>query len=94
MKNKLGFVDVSIAKPDRTNLDLLQSWNKKINMVISWLLNSISIDIYASLIFANSTHEIWVDLRDRFQHKNGLRIFQILTHNLMNLAQDQCIVSS
>ncbi|KAK0596652.1 hypothetical protein LWI29_017766 [Acer saccharum] len=35
VKNKLGFVDGSITKPEGTNLDLLNSWTRNNNIVIS-----------------------------------------------------------
>ena len=35
MKNKLGFVDGSIVKPEGTDLDILHSWTRNNNSVIS-----------------------------------------------------------
>ena len=46
-------------------------------MVLSWILNSVSKEISASIIYAHSAREIWIDLRDRFQQSNGLRMFSI-----------------
>ncbi|KAL5575028.1 hypothetical protein UlMin_016727 [Ulmus minor] len=92
VKNKLGFVDVSIAEPPGTDANLFNSWIRNNNMVISWILNSISKEISASVMFASSAREIWFDLKDRFQQKNGSRIFQ-LRRELMNLCQDQNYVS-
>ncbi|KAL5552689.1 hypothetical protein UlMin_040090 [Ulmus minor] len=89
VKNKLGFVDGSIPG---TDANLFNSWIRNNNIVISWILNLISKEISASIIFAASTREIWLDLRDRFQQKNGPRIFQ-LKRELMNLRQDQSFVS-
>jgi len=77
VKNKLGFVDGSIPEPQGTDNNLLNPWARNNNMVISWILNSVSKEISASIIFAASAREIWVDLRDRFQQRNGPRIFQL-----------------
>ncbi|KAL5572502.1 hypothetical protein UlMin_022099 [Ulmus minor] len=87
VKNKLGFVNRSIAEPPGIDANLFNSWIRKNNMVISWILNSISKEISASIMFASSAREIWLDLKDHFQQKNGLRIFQ-LKRELMNLRQD------
>ncbi|KAL5779742.1 hypothetical protein ACOSQ2_010479 [Xanthoceras sorbifolium] len=92
VKNKLSFFDGSITKPEGTQIELLNSWIRNNNVVISWILNSVSKDISASIIFTESAHEIWQDLRDRFQQRNGPRIFQ-LRRELMNLNQDQNHVS-
>ncbi|XP_073270356.1 uncharacterized protein [Primulina huaijiensis] len=61
-------------------------------MVISWILNSVSKEILASIIFAESALEIWQDLKDRFQQSNGPRIFQ-LRRELINHRQGQTSVS-
>ncbi|KAA8523936.1 hypothetical protein F0562_010359 [Nyssa sinensis] len=92
VKNKLGFVDGSIPEPQGTDTDLFNSWIRNNNIVISWILNSVSKEISASIIFAASAREIWLDLRDRFQQRNGPRIFQ-LKRELMNLRQEQSSVS-
>jgi hypothetical protein len=58
-------------------------------MVLSWILNSVSKDIAASVIYINSADDMWNDLNDRFSQKNGPRIFQlqkaISSHSQQNL---------
>ena len=92
VKNKLGFIDGSLIKPSGNDLLLLQSWIRTNNIVISWILNSVSKDISASIIFAESTSEIWNDFKDHFQQSNGPRIFQ-LHRDLLNLNQAQNSIS-
>ncbi|KAL5554634.1 hypothetical protein UlMin_042035 [Ulmus minor] len=91
VKNKLGFIDGSISKPQGTDPNL-NSWITNNNIVISWILNSVSKEISASIIFSDSAYEIWLDLKDNFQQSNGPRIFQ-LRRELMNHVQDQNSVS-
>ncbi|XP_073138009.1 uncharacterized protein [Henckelia pumila] len=92
VKNKLGFIDGSIHKPAAADVNLLNAWTRNNNIVISWLLNSVSKDISASILFAESALNIWNDLKDRFQQSNGPRIFQI-RRELLSLRQDQDSVS-
>ncbi|XP_022889320.1 uncharacterized protein LOC111404796 [Olea europaea var. sylvestris] len=92
VKNKLGFINGTITKPADSKAELINAWIRNNNMVISWNLNSISKEISASVIYASTAHEIWNDLKDRFQQKNGPRIFQ-LRRDLMNLTQDQSNVN-
>ena len=68
MKNKLGFINGSIEKP-ATGTDLLNSWIKCNDMVIFWILNSMSKDIETSLIYAKTALEISQDIKERFQQK-------------------------
>ena len=84
VKNKIGFVDETITK--RTG-DLLPAWIRN-NIVISWILNSVSKPVSASILFSGSTRAIWIDLKERFQKKNVPRIFQ-LKRSLATLEQNQ-----
>ncbi|XP_022856063.1 uncharacterized protein LOC111377235, partial [Olea europaea var. sylvestris] len=90
VKNKIGFIDGSIAKPDNSD-DQVSNWIRNNNIVISWILNSVSKEISASVIYSESAHDIWIDLKERFQQRNGPRIFQ-LRRELMNLTQGQLSV--
>ncbi|XP_022883901.1 uncharacterized protein LOC111400747 [Olea europaea var. sylvestris] len=92
VKNKTIFINGSIIEPDDGDPELLNAWIRNNNIVISWILNSVSKEISASVIYATTTYEIWNDLKDRFQQKNGPRIFQ-LRRELMILSQDQDTVS-
>ncbi|XP_075499485.1 uncharacterized protein LOC142537893 [Primulina tabacum] len=92
VKNKLGFVDGSIAKPSDNELVLLNYWTRNNNIVISWILNSVSKEISASILFADSAAGIWQDLKERFQQSNGPRVFQ-LRRELVSLRQEQDSVS-
>lgn len=91
VKNKVGFIDGSIMAPDATD-SLFQSWIRNNNVVISWILNSVSKEISASIMFVNSAVEISNDLRERFQQSNGPRIFQ-LHREIVNLNQENMSVS-
>ncbi|XP_068655247.1 uncharacterized protein [Aristolochia californica] len=57
VKNKVGFVDGSILEPPSAYPILLNSWTRNNNMVISWILNSVSKELSASVIFI-SLHDI------------------------------------
>ncbi|KAH7521922.1 hypothetical protein FEM48_Zijuj07G0083300 [Ziziphus jujuba var. spinosa] len=62
-KNKLGFVDGSIPKPNPTDL-LTLVWDRCNSMVHSWLLNAVSKDIVDSLLYQESAHVVlWDELR-------------------------------
>lgn len=64
VKNKVGFVNGIISIPSGDDPILLNTWIQNNSIVISWLLNSISKDISASVIFFDSAHEIWLDLKE------------------------------
>ncbi|XP_062100426.1 uncharacterized protein LOC133806326 [Humulus lupulus] len=87
IKNKLGFLDGSIPKPSLSDSVLYNAWIGNNNIVISWILNSVSKEIFASNLYNESAAVIWTNLRVRFHQKNGQHIFNLIKE-LMNLKQD------
>jgi hypothetical protein len=85
-KNKLGFLDGTIKKPEITATDKLLSWKRNNNIIASWIVNSLSKEIAATVLYSNSAAEIWNNLLHRFQQKNGLHIFE-LKKQLLELRQ-------
>lgn len=84
---------VSIQCPTDSNPNLLTVWSRGNSIVISWILNSVSKEISASIIFSECAADIWNDLRDRFQQCNGPQNFQ-LRRDLASLTQNQDSVST
>lgn len=76
-KNQVSFIDGSIIKPSSTIDSLYCPWIRSNNMVLSWLMNSISKDIAASVIYINTAEEMWLDLKERLSQRNGPHIFQL-----------------
>jgi 3-methyladenine DNA glycosylase AlkD len=53
------------------------SWKRCNDMILSWILNSMTPELVDSVIYSTTTLEVWEDLRDRFSQSNAPRIFQI-----------------
>jgi hypothetical protein len=75
-KHKLGFMDGTLEKPVVETPEHF-AWNRCNNMVLSWILNSISQEISSSIIYIESAQEMWNDIKERFSQSNGPRIFQL-----------------
>ncbi|XP_012835096.1 PREDICTED: uncharacterized protein LOC105955841, partial [Erythranthe guttata] len=86
VKNKIGFIDGTISEPAADELVMRNAWIRNNNIVMSWIINSVSKDIQGSIMYSNSSKEIWDDLKTRFSQTNGPRIFQ-LRRDLANLTQ-------
>jgi hypothetical protein len=91
-KNKFSFVDGTLPKPSSTD-PTLHAWVRCNNMVLSWILNSVSKEIANSVIFLNTAADMWEDLKERFSQSNGLRVFQ-LQKAISTLTQGNHSVSS
>ncbi|XP_062112913.1 uncharacterized protein LOC133824068 [Humulus lupulus] len=91
-KNKTVFIDGTLSKPNASN-PLFSSWTKCNNMVMSWMLHSISFDITQSIMFFDLASNMWNDLTKYFNQGNGPRIFELKT-NLQGLHQGDHSVTS
>jgi len=77
-KNKLGFIDGTVQIPSaKSQQDDYASWKRCNDMILSWILNSISPELADSVIYSTTAQEVWEDLHDRFSQSNAPRIFQI-----------------
>jgi hypothetical protein len=92
-KNKLAFVDGSLPQPAIDTGAEFQAWVRCNNMILSWILNSVSKEIAASVIYIDTCHGMWLDLKERFSQKNGPRVFQ-LQKSISALSQGDSSVSS
>ena len=77
VKNKIGFIDGSMKKPDEKKLDKHQQWNRCNNLVKTWLLGSMFKDIATSIINYKDAKQIWLDLQERLSHVNVVQLFNI-----------------
>jgi hypothetical protein len=75
-KNKLGFINGSLKKLIANTFEYF-AWDRCNDMVLSWILNSISQEISSNIIYIESTQEMWNDIKERFSQPNGPRIFQL-----------------
>lgn len=90
-KMKLGLIDGSLPKPLTTSSHY-PLWSRCNNMVLSWLLNSMSSDIRNSVAYFSTAKEIWDDLAVHFSQSNLPRVFQ-LRKELTSLQQGSLSVT-
>ncbi|CAJ2652643.1 unnamed protein product [Trifolium pratense] len=84
-KNKLGFIDGTILKPEPNNPNF-SNWVRCNSMVQSWHVHSTIPTIANSILWIKSARDIWFDLLTRFNQKNAPRIFEI-RRAISNLSQ-------
>lgn len=75
-KYKLAFIDGSVVRPLETHIHF-RIWSRCNSMVKSWLLNSVSKQIYKTILRFNDASEIWKDLQTRFHIANLPRSYQL-----------------
>ena len=91
-RNKFGFMDGSIPEPDSSS-PLYNSWSRCNTTVLSWLTNSPSLDLKASVMYIKNAKDLWIDLKDKLSQGTTPRLFEH-GKEISHLAQGSLSVSS
>ncbi|XP_010683873.1 uncharacterized protein LOC104898483 [Beta vulgaris subsp. vulgaris] len=75
-KRKLGFVTGVVKRESRDTVKA-EAWDTCNNMIISWILNSVSYSIKKSVMFVSDAGQIWRQLEQRFTLTNGSRKYKL-----------------
>ena len=92
VKNKIAFIDGFLVQPITTNQSLCVAWLKSNNLVLSWLMNSITKDIRNSLLYFMTTFDVWEELRIRYLRSDEPRVF-CLEKSLSSISQNSQYVT-
>ncbi|GJY33992.1 hypothetical protein Tco_0418461 [Tanacetum coccineum] len=74
--NKVGFIDGSIKKPEKTAADFM-FWMRCDTMVKGWLTTAMKKDIRISVKYASTATEIWNDLQERFGKESAPKAYEL-----------------
>ncbi|XP_057962285.1 uncharacterized protein LOC131153852 [Malania oleifera] len=75
IKNKLRFIDGIICEPSDPNDPLMKHWPRCNDIVITWMQNTMTVDIKSSTTYAETAHQLWLELEQRFAQQNAPRNF-------------------
>ncbi|KAF5459711.1 hypothetical protein F2P56_019633, partial [Juglans regia] len=92
VKNKAVFIDGTILAPPVNQSILHTAWLRANNLVLSWLMNSISKDIRNSLLYVASAVDLWKELKTRYLRSDGPRVFH-LEKSLSSITQDSLSIT-
>ncbi|KAK9065501.1 hypothetical protein SSX86_014902 [Deinandra increscens subsp. villosa] len=76
VKNKTGFIDGTCVK-STDNPTLAKQWDRCNSVVLSWILNSISDELYVGQIFSKVASEIWAELKETYNKIDGSIIYKL-----------------
>ena len=85
-KNKNGFIDRSCR---RSNTDevLGRKWDRVNAVVLGWILNSISEELFLGQSFSKRASDVWIELKETFDRVDGSVTFN-LHHKINSLSQN------
>ncbi|XP_071713661.1 uncharacterized protein [Rutidosis leptorrhynchoides] len=85
-KNKLKFVTGEFKEPDKDS-NIISLWERNNDMIISWILNTVTDEICNSLNFVNSIYNLWHELQEHYSQIDAHRIYQLE----INVAELSCL---
>ncbi|XP_074270964.1 uncharacterized protein LOC141594876 [Silene latifolia] len=76
VKNKLGFVEGTVKKPEGTEADNYEvmAWRQCNAMIKAWLRAVIDDKLLPSIAFSGTVYEIWKELKDRYAAATYCRV--------------------
>jgi hypothetical protein len=84
-KNKLPFINGSLPVPDDDDLNRT-AWERCNHLVQSWIISSVSDSIAQTVVFHDTTFDVWQDLKEHFSKVDRIRISN-LRSSINNLKQ-------
>ncbi|KAM0022876.1 putative RNA-directed DNA polymerase [Helianthus debilis subsp. tardiflorus] len=75
-KNKFGFINGKCEKP-KDNEVLAGQWDRCNSVVLTWLLNSVSEELFLGQVFSKLASEVWTDLRETYDKVDGSVVYDL-----------------
>ena len=75
-KKKIGFLNGKISMPGPES-PLYEDWQSCNTMVLSWLINSMHVDVSSSIIYCETARDMWIELKNLFSQGNGPKIYNL-----------------
>ncbi|GJT19241.1 ribonuclease H-like domain-containing protein, partial [Tanacetum coccineum] len=85
-KNKTGFID-GTCKRSNTDEVLGRQWDRVNAIVLGWILNSISEELFLGQIFSKRAKHVWDELKETYDKVDGSVTFN-LHHKINSLRQN------
>jgi len=76
IKNKLGFVDGSCDRPT-DNPILAKQWDRCNSVVLSWILSSVTEELFLGQVFSKIVSHVWNELKETYDKVDGSVTFNL-----------------
>ncbi|XP_076886473.1 uncharacterized protein LOC143536348 [Bidens hawaiensis] len=76
VKNKIGFIDGTCVR-STTDEVLSKQWDRCNLVVLTWLLNYVSEELYLGQVYSKLATEVWNDLKETYDEMDGSVVFNL-----------------
>ncbi|GKB61157.1 putative LTR copia-type gag-polypeptide [Tanacetum coccineum] len=85
-RNKYGFVDGTCLKESYATNEVLSAQRDRCNaMILTWIINIVSQDVYMGLVYSENAAIVWKELNETYDKVNGYVVYKLLqTITLLN----------
>ncbi|XP_065631528.1 uncharacterized protein LOC136068320 [Quercus suber] len=90
-KKKIGFVNGKITQPDLDS-PLYDDWESCNTMVLSWMINSMHVDVSSNIMYCETAREMWIELQNVYSQGNGPKVYNLQTE-ISQIRQNQMSVT-
>ncbi|XP_071688209.1 uncharacterized protein [Rutidosis leptorrhynchoides] len=90
-KSKIGFINGTVVR-SKTDAVLASQWDRCNSVVLSWILGSVTEDIYCGQIFSTNATDAWNELKEIYDTIDTSIIYN-LHHQINTLKQSDCSLS-
>ena len=90
-KKKIGFVNGKVTKLDLDS-PLYEDWESCNTMMLSWMINSMHVDVSSNIMYCEIAREMWIELQNVFSQGNGPKIYNLQTE-ISQIRQNQMSVT-
>ncbi|KAK9049228.1 hypothetical protein SSX86_031804, partial [Deinandra increscens subsp. villosa] len=91
VKNKYGFIDGTCIIDEDDDV-LINQWERCNSVVLTWLLNSISEELYLGQVYSSLASDVWKDLKETYDKVDGSVVFD-LYQKINSFSQNNMSVS-
>nr|GEV87350.1 putative Gag-polypeptide of LTR copia-type [Tanacetum cinerariifolium] len=78
-RNKYGFVDGTCLRDSFANSKVLcAQWDRCNAMVLTWIINVVSSDVYIGLVYFENAASVWEDLNETHDKVDGSMVYNLL----------------
>ncbi|GJR34586.1 ribonuclease H-like domain-containing protein [Tanacetum coccineum] len=86
-RNKYGFVDGTCLRDSFADSKVLcAQWDRCNAMVLTWIMNIVSSDVYMGLVYFENAASVWKDLNETYDKVYGFVVYNLL-QNIRSVKQ-------